>query len=468
MMNRRYLQKVVAALAVTAIFSPLLTAVGQRPAAMPNIILIMADDLGYESIGANGCDDYKTPVLDKLATTGVRFTNCFANPLCTPSRVKIMTRKYNVRNYVSFGVLDRTQKTFAHTFKSAGYATCIAGKWQLGNEQDSPQHFGFDQSCLWQHMRERTRAGELYDSRFNNPRLEINGELKDYDGGEYGPDVCAEFICDFIEHNKAKPFLAYYPMILTHCPFSPTPDTTDWNPQSLGPDTYKGDAQYFGDMVHHMDKMVGRILAKLEECELLENTIVIFTGDNGTDVPVVTSLNGRKIPGGKGQMNDNGTRVPLIVSYPGSIQAGAVSDELVDLADMFPTICDAAGLAIPGDRPIDGVSFWSTLQGRPGRKKPWIYIWYDTKVDETRVLARTKTHMVRRMNLGGPVEFLNCSTPYEEKPLQVDTLDGEEKATYETLLGVIRNLDKTSPEKLRTETEANNLLEATSKAAPQE
>ena len=96
----------------------------------------MADDLGYECIGANGCDDYKTPVIDKLAASGARFTNCFAQPLCTPSRAKIMTGRYNVRNYVKFGILDRKEKTFAHTFKDAGYTTCIAGKWQLGKEKD--------------------------------------------------------------------------------------------------------------------------------------------------------------------------------------------------------------------------------------------------------------------------------------------------------------------------------------------
>ncbi len=440
---RRGFLKRAAALGVTAALPRYLMAQGTGRSTKPNILLIMADDLGYECIGANGCDDYKTPVLDKLAATGVRFTNCFANPLCTPSRAKIMTGMYNVRNYVRFGLLDRNEKTFAHTFKAAGYTTGIAGKWQLGNEKDSPQHFGFDQSCLWQHMRKRTREGAPNDTRFSNPRLEINGELKDYDKGEFGPDVCTDFICDLIEKNNDKPFLAYYPMILTHCPFIPTPGTPDWDPTSPGADTYKGDAKYFGDMVHHMDKVVGRIIAKLEKHKLRKNTIVIFTGDNGTDQPVVTSLNSKKIPGGKGRMDDNGTRVPLIVSYPGKIQAGAVSDELVDFADMFPTICDAAGLATPSDRPIDGVSFWSTLQGRPGRKKPWTYVWYDKKV-----LARTKTHMVRRMKQDGPVEFLNCSSPYEEKPLQVGTLKGEEKATYEALLGVIRTLDKARPKKL--------------------
>ena len=109
----------------------------------PNIILIMADDMGYECVAANGADEYKTPSLDKLAAEGVRFTNAFANPLCTPSRVKIMTGQSNIKNYVQFRILDRDQKTFAHYLKDAGYKTVIAGKWQLGKEKDSAQHFGF-------------------------------------------------------------------------------------------------------------------------------------------------------------------------------------------------------------------------------------------------------------------------------------------------------------------------------------
>ena len=144
----------------------------------PNIVLIMADDMGYEALSVNGSESCQSPNLDKLAAGGVRFTNGFANPLCTPSRAKIMTGQYNVRNYVGFGVLDRGQTTFAHQLKAAGYATCIAGKWQLGKETDSPQHFGFEQSCLWQHTRSgRSKEnGKTIDRRFVNPMLEFNGK----------------------------------------------------------------------------------------------------------------------------------------------------------------------------------------------------------------------------------------------------------------------------------------------------
>jgi len=114
----------------------------------PNIILIMADDLGFECIKANGGESYETPNIDKLASEGLRFENCHSMPVCTPSRVQIMTGKYNIRNYARFGLLLRNQQTFGNFLKNAGYKTAIAGKWQLGREKDSPQHFGFEESCL--------------------------------------------------------------------------------------------------------------------------------------------------------------------------------------------------------------------------------------------------------------------------------------------------------------------------------
>jgi len=150
----------------------------------------------------------------------------------TPSRVKIMTGIYNVRNYVGLGVLDRGETTFAQLLKRAGYATCVVGKWQLGAESDSPRHFGFDESCLWYHSR---RAG-----RYPNPRLDINAKPVNYTNGEYGPDVINDFACSFMEKNRDRPFLLYYPMLLTHCPFEPTPDSADWNPTSPGSKSYKG------------------------------------------------------------------------------------------------------------------------------------------------------------------------------------------------------------------------------------
>ncbi|MEM9348465.1 MAG: sulfatase-like hydrolase/transferase [Planctomycetota bacterium] len=412
-------------------------------AAPPNIILIMADDLGYECIGANG-SEYKTPNLDALAAGGVRFTNAFANPICTPSRVKIMTGQYNVRNYVKFGVLPRGETTFAHQLKQAGYATAVVGKWQLGNQPDSPQHFGFDQSCLWQHTRKRMREGTTIDSRFSNPRLEINGVEKDYNDGEYGPQLCADFICNFIEQQREGPFLVYYPMILTHCPFVPTPDSKDWDPADPGSKTYKGDAKYFGDMVTYMDKVVGQIVTKLDELGLRENTLVLFTGDNGTDKPVVTMMDGRKIPAGKGQLNDSGTRVPLIASWPGKIKKDHVTDTLVDFTDIMPTLCEVAGAKLPDGDPGDGVSLMPALLGKGERDKPWVYFWY-----RGQVMARNKTYALVGRQDGSKMRLLKYARSYEAQELDIGALTSEREAVHDRLQAVIDEMAKTRPDKLK-------------------
>ena len=417
-----------------------------RPDKRPNVILIMADDMGYEALSVNGSESCESPNLDRLASEGVRFTNCFSNPLCTPSRVKIMTGQYNVRNYVKFGLLDRGQTTFAHQLKAAGYSTCIAGKWQLGKQTDSPQHFGFEQSCLWQHTRSgrSKNNGKRIDRRFVNPLLEINGKEKDYVAGEYGPQVCADFICDFIDKNKERPFLVYFPMILTHCPFDPTPDSTDWDPKRLGSTTYKGDRKdpqrLFRDMVAYADKIVGQIVAQLEKSGVRDNTLVIFTGDNGTDKPIVTAWNGTKVAGGKGTMSDTGTRVPLIASWPAGIkQPGRSVDDLVEFCDLMPTLCEVTGAKLPPNYPGDGSSLVSVLEGKAGaREKNWIYMWY-----RGQVMVRNKQYALLAKPDGREAMLTRYKGPFDGKEVADSELSESERAIKRGFLATLTRLAKT-------------------------
>ncbi len=412
----------------------------------PNVILIMADDMGYEALSSNGSESCKSPNLDKLAAEGVRFTNCFSNPICTPSRAKIMTGQYNVRNYVKFGMLDRGQTTFAHQLKAVGYATCIAGKWQLGNQPDSPQHFGFEKSCLWQHTRSgrSNENGKRIDRRFVNPMLEFNGREKDYTGGEYGPQICTDFICDFIDENKKKPFLVYYPMILTHCPFDPTPDSTDWDSKRLGSTTYKGDKndpqRHFRDMVAYADKMVGQIVKQLEKSGVRDNTVLIFTGDNGTDKPIVTPWNGTKVVGGKGSMTDTGTRVPLIVNWPAGIKKpGRTTDELVEFTDMMPTLCEISGASLPKNHPADGASIVPVLTNQKiVRKKDWIYIWY-----RDQVMVRNKKYSLLAKHNGSNARLTRYSGQFDGKELDNRKLTKAEKTIKKEFEGILSKMAKT-------------------------
>ena len=332
--------------------------------APPNIVLIMADDVGYECFGAYGSRQYSTPRIDRLADGGVRFTNCYSTPLCTPSRVALMTGMSNVRNYADFGSLLPDQYTITDLFRDAGYATAVAGKWQLQgtkNARGVPAGDGFDSYCLW-------NTGNTERRRFWNPSIECDGEILETAADDYGPDIFTEFLLEFIESNRDRPFFAYYPMVLVHSPFVPTPHSDDRDS--------KDEQRNFEDMVAYTDVIVGRIHDKLESLGLLRNTIFVFTSDNGTHHNLRSTLEDTDILGDKGAPTDAGTHVPLIVSAPGRVPGGRVLDDLIDFADFLPTLAQASGLAWPGAGNADGKSFWNRLRGEEGEHRKWLYTYY--------------------------------------------------------------------------------------------
>jgi len=357
----------------------------------PNIVLIMADDMGYECLSANGSLDYETPNMDAMAARGLRFEHCYSQPICTPSRVKLMTGQSNKRNYVEFGKLDRSQTTFAHLLKKAGYATCIAGKWQLGREVDAPQHFGFDQALLWQHTRPRVDDRQ-HDTRFPNPRLERNGKQVDYKDGEFSTDVFVDFIKEFIQQHRREPFMVYYPMALVHCPFCPTPNSDDWDPSARGSKTYKGQPEYFGDMVAYADKAVGDLVSFLKENGLEENTLILFVGDNGTDTPIVSNTTYGKVVGAKGKTVDGGNRVPCIVQWlAGTKNPGRVVGDIIDFSDFLPALCEVSGAPIPSELPIDGQSFAYQFKAERGIPRQSIYQWYSRNGEPKKAVSFART-----------------------------------------------------------------------------
>ncbi len=211
--------------------------------------------------------------------------------------------------------------------------------------------------------------------------------------GEYSSDLFSDFINDFMEQNKDEPFLVYYPMALTHCPFSPTPSSKDWDPKSRGSRTYKGDAKYFKDMVAYVDTTVAKIDAQLKTLGIRDNTLLIFIGDNGTDTPIVTNTTFGKVVGAKGKMIDGGNRVPCVVSWPGVMSEGKVTQDIIDVSDILPTICEAAGIDLPRDIPFDGVSFLPQLKGQKGTPRDSIYMWYARNGGpDARIFARNRTY----------------------------------------------------------------------------
>jgi arylsulfatase A len=324
----------------------------------PNIVLVMADDLGYECVGANGGLSYPTPHLDRLASEGVRFMHCYSQPLCTPTRVQIMTGQYNYRNYTRFSELASDQKTFGHFMKSAGYRTCLAHKWQLG--KNKPDHFGFDEYAI--HRPSRSHWG--MNITRNGTDLELPAE-------QYGPDYFTDFVCDFMGNHRKEPFFVYFPIWLTHEPFDATPDSK--NPAG------RRDRKHFGDMVTYLDKVMGRITARLDELGIRENTLLIFTGDNGTVQGIETMTDKGKIIGGKSKLTDAGTRVPLIVNWPGTLKPSTVSEALVDMSDFVPTIAHAGGVTLPKNILLDGRSFLPQARGEPAAAREWVLLSSDPR-----------------------------------------------------------------------------------------
>ncbi len=406
----------------------------------PNIILIMADDMGYECLSCNGGLSYSTPMLDELAASGIRFTNCYSQPLCTPSRVKIMTGKYNFRNYEYFGYLDETEFTFGTLMKEAGYATCIAGKWQLNglsynlpgyDDNSRPHLFGFDEYCLWQ----LTVPGNK-GSRYADPVIEKNGEMLRPGIDKYGPDLFTDFIIDFINRKKDKSFFIYYPMVLVHDPFVPTPDSREWNDNGR---RLEEDTKYFSDMVHYADMLVGRIINSLKDNGIYDNTILIFTGDNGTNRNIVSETNYGIVRGFKGNTTDAGTRVPLVISWPGMISKPLAYEGLVDFSDFMPTFADLVQV----DMVTDGKSLLPLLKGKEFTEKEEIFMHYDPRwganVNKYRnQFARTKEYKLYK---DGKLYYLPQDI-LEQLPLADSSLTEEQKKIRSEL----QKLIDTAPE----------------------
>lgn len=360
------------ALAVlTADVPPTGAAASKRP---PNFILVLADDIGSKELSCYGNTVYRTPNLDRIAAEGMRFETCYATPYCTPTRVALMTGQYAFHNgyfhMVGRGFTPKPSSpefdmgskiTFADVLKGRGYATALAGKWQLTGKVPTLIHdCGFDEYRMWAYTWnlppgvKHTGAfeGGTQTSRYWHPSILENGKYLPTKPDDYGPDLFTDFLIDFARRNRDRPFFAYFPMPLVHGPHVETP-----NPNEPGKRWPKG----FKSNVEYLDHVMGRMVRAIDDMGLKENTIFIFVGDNGT------------ASSGKGTVTELGVRVPLFVRCPGTVKAGVVSRELTDITDILPTLADFAGAKLPAGHPFDGTSLVPTLKGEPGRHRDWIY-----------------------------------------------------------------------------------------------
>lgn len=342
----------------------------------PNILFILADDVGQEVLGCYGGETYQTPHIDELARTGMKFRHTYSMPTCVPSRLTLMTGKYPTRfGDVKWGDFPKTEekKTFSSLMQANGYATGIAGKWQLTLLKDDPQHpirMGFQHSDVF---------GWHEGPRYYEPMIYKNGQVRTDTKLYYGPDLYTRSVIEFMSEKRNKPFIAYYSMALCH-------EVTD-DLETPVPHSPFGRYDSFPEMVAEMDRAVGRLVAALNAMKLRENTLIIFVADNGTPQnlivraegkelikePIFSMQNGIKIPGGKATLTDGGTRVPMIANWPGTITEGQVVDDLVDFTDFLPTFLDLAEAPEAINKDIDGLSFYDVLLGKGRSTRKWTY-----------------------------------------------------------------------------------------------
>ena len=338
----------------------------------PNILFIMVDDLGKEWIACCGAEGIETPNVDAMAKGGLRMTNAYSMPQCTPTRVALLTGQYPWRNGWTnhwdvprwgVGYFDwKHYTTFARIMKTAGYVTAAAGKWQINDFRVTPdamKKHGFDEWCMWTGYESGVPASA---NRYADAYINTPDGSKTYEG-KFGPDVYADFLVDFIGRHKDEPMMLYFPMALTHGPLVPTPDEPD----------VKDNVGKHKAMVRYTDKLVGRLVKAIDDAGLTQDTIVIFTTDNGSGGSLTGVLNGRKVKGGKAQKSENGVCEPFIVYGPGRVPAGAVTDALTDFTDMLPTFAELGGAKVPDDIEVDGVSIAPVILGKAtDSKREWI------------------------------------------------------------------------------------------------
>ncbi len=354
----------------------------------PNILFILADDLGRECVSSYGSDIFTTPNIDRIGKEGIKFTNAFSNPYCTPTRSELLTGRYPFATHTSRViwdyerhkdmVLDVSQPSFARQLKKVGYKTAIAGKWQLSflAKQDWIHDFGFDTYMVWQTMTDDNRR----TTRYHRPYFRKDGQvIANEITDRYGPDVMVDYLIKFMKesHKEEEPFLAYFTSMLPHFPWVPTPASEDQHvpKEVFSSKVVHGVPKFFPSMVERLDYNVGRLLHALKKIGVANNTIVIFMADNGTDQHLYSSINGHIVLGGKASLTDRGTRVPLLIRWPGEIKPGSIDDGLVKAADFFPTLCELAGAPLPKQK-IHGKSFLARLtdDSEHVNPEPWVHI----------------------------------------------------------------------------------------------
>lgn len=429
---------------LAALTAPLLAA-APRPT---NIVFFLADDLGQRDLGAYGSTFHETPHLDRLAREGARFTDAYAAcPVCSPTRASILTGQWPQRTGITdyIGAVRNPEEwkrntrslpatysdrlsldapTVAKALKAAGYATFFAGKWHLGPEGYWPENQGFDVN-MGGNERGGPYGGKRYFSPYGNPRL------PDGPPGEHLPDRLSSEAVKFIREKRNQPFLVYFPFYSVHTPLMARPDLqkkyeekrarlgleAKWGREHERDVRLVQEHAVYAGMVEAMDLAVGKVLAALDEYGLRENTLVVFTSDNGglsTSEGWPTS--NLPLRGGKGWMYEGGIREPLIVRWPGVTRPGSVIGTPVSSPDFFPTFLEAAGARPAPGQVLDGRSLVGVLKGGslPERALFWHYPHYGNQGGAPTAAVRRGDWKLIEWMEDGRVELFNLAQDLSE------------------------------------------------------
>lgn len=429
----------------------------------PNVIYIYADDLGYGELGCYGQQKIRTPHLDKLAKEGIRFTQHYTGaPVCAPARAMLMTGKHSGHSYIRGnyelgGFEDETEGgqmplpegafTIAHLMKNAGYTTGLIGKWGLGmnNTTGAPDRQGFDYyygylcqkqahnfypTHLWENGKWDTLNNPFFYVHRPIPKNSPDSAFENFKSKDYSLTKMAEKTFDFIRANKEKPFFLYLPYTGPHVSLQAPDEAIKEYIGQFDEQPYYGDRGYastkyplstYAAMITYMDKQIGRIMALLKELKLDENTIVMFSSDNGTTFNVggvdaaYFNLTGG-LRGRKQDLYEGGIRQPFIARWPGKIRAGKTSDHISAQFDMMATLAELAGVKAPAN---DGISLLPTLLGKDNQQQQHPFLYFEFPEKSGQVAVRigdwkgVKSNMKTDKN--APWEIYNLKNDVQEK-----------------------------------------------------
>lgn len=400
----------------------------------PNIILIVGDDIGVEVPSYSGGSSYSTPNLDFMANSGMQFSQAYCHPDGFPSRLAILTGKYNFRNYIVWGLLPSGEKTIGNMLHDAGYSTCFAGKWQMGGGDTTIRKAGFDKYRVFLPFGHIGSNEDQRTGRYKDPILYENGTYlpSSETKGQYSADMYVDYMSKFIDSNKTKPFFIVYASNLCGKPYVPTPDDPQYANWDPAVDDKHSSKRFYPSMVKYMDKTIGQVIQKISDEGLAENTLIIYTADNGTERTINSVYNGQIVSGGHTTTSYFGTKQSFLAYWPAHISAGQKNNSYIDFTDFLSTFADVAGIPKPTNYgQLDGVSFYDNMVGIPGQDRSWVFCHWDNNPQDA-----GQTKLYRWVNNDTYKLYDSVDNSYfykisrdslEQKPIPNDRLSPKER-----------------------------------------